>query len=197
MLTLKENKIYEESLINELFDCTSTLSELLNNTLDISKLEEGKIEFNTNYEKIEKIIAVSLNITKPLAKRKKISIKTEFTKYQPEKIEIDKTRLGQVITNILNNAIKFTKENGTIQIFTKWYYKCLFSGDCENCVNSIVSPKIPQIKDSPEQYEDISIPQENISIEIPTFVCTPKNMYQTAIQRQHSENPMQVFYSIY
>ena len=51
------------------------LSEILNNTLDISKLEEGKIEFNNSFEAINNAIDVVLSIAKSNAEKKELSWK--------------------------------------------------------------------------------------------------------------------------
>ncbi len=96
------------------------LSEILNNTLDVSKLEEGKIEFNNNYESIMSVIDMVVGITKTNADRKGIKILSNYGPKLPPLLEFDKSRLTQIIMNLVGNAIKFTPEKGKVTIGVNW-----------------------------------------------------------------------------
>ena len=69
---LKESETWEAEIVTELDGASNFLAEMVNNALDIAKLEEGKIEFNNNYEPIKNVIDVALIITKSNAKKKKL-----------------------------------------------------------------------------------------------------------------------------
>jgi len=120
---LKESRNWNEELVNELVESSSFLSEILNNTLDMSKLEEGKIEFNINYESIRNVVDIVMSIAKNNAAKKGIKITSEYAYNLPNYLEIDKTRMTQIIMNLVGNAIKFTPEKGRIKILTKWFPK--------------------------------------------------------------------------
>ena len=135
---IKKNMTWDEELVTELFESSKALSEMLTNTLDISKLEEGKIEFNTCYEPIEKVIDLALSINKANAKKKEIKVSTSYSRFLPPLVEIDKSRLSQIITNLLSNAIKFTTEKGKVLTNIKWLWNCAKeSGDCGQCDGAI------------------------------------------------------------
>lgn len=68
---LKESETWEAEIVTELDGASNFLAEMVNNALDIAKLEEGKIEFNNNYEPIKNVIDVALIITKSNAKKKR------------------------------------------------------------------------------------------------------------------------------
>ena len=108
--------MWNDEVISELAEASELLAEILNNTLDISKLEEGKIEFNKNYESIYDVLDVVLKISRANANKKKILIKAPYNSKLPHLLEFDKSRLTQVIMNVVGNAIKFTPENGKIII---------------------------------------------------------------------------------
>ncbi len=117
---LKESRKWSDEIINELAQASSVLSEILNNTLDMSKLEEGKIDFNNNYDSIMTVIDMVVNITKSNAEHKDIKILTNYGPSIPPLIEFDRSRLTQVIMNFVGNAIKFTPEKGRVTINVKW-----------------------------------------------------------------------------
>ena len=106
--------------MNELAQASSFLSELLNNTLDISKLDEGKIDFNNSYESIRNVIDVVLSICKVNATKKGIRLDAVYCNELPELMEFDKARLTQIIMNLVGNAIKFTQEKGKVMIKVSW-----------------------------------------------------------------------------
>ncbi len=117
---LKETKVYNQELVTELLQASSFLSEILNNTLDISKLEEGKIEFNLSFESAKSTIDIVLNIYKTNADKKCIMLDTLYGPKLPEHIEFDKSRFTQIIMNLVSNAIKFTPEHGKVCVKLDW-----------------------------------------------------------------------------
>ncbi len=97
---------------------TTRLSGIINDLLDISKIEAGKMDFKFSLISINPVIEyVKSNLTE-MAKEKKLEIK-----YTPmsEDVEIfaDSNRLEQVLTNLVSNAIKFTPDSGIIEISTR------------------------------------------------------------------------------
>eukprot|EP00831_Metopus_contortus_P045582 TRINITY_DN36550_c0_g1_i1.p1 TRINITY_DN36550_c0_g1~~TRINITY_DN36550_c0_g1_i1.p1 ORF type:complete len:356 (+),score=40.93 TRINITY_DN36550_c0_g1_i1:193-1260(+) len=119
-LVLQDSEPSNRDVVNELVQATSVLSEILNNTLDISKLEEGKIVFNRKFEAIQSVVDTVVSLTRVNAQKKNISVTSEYAEKLPSLVEIDKSRLTQVIMNLVGNAIKFTPEQGNIAIKVKW-----------------------------------------------------------------------------
>lgn len=90
------------------------LKNLINNILEISRIEAGKFEIiNSDVDPVQKIKDVIENL-KPLAENKKIKL---ISKVDPKlnKMVTDEQRLEEILNNLISNAIKFT-ENGTITI---------------------------------------------------------------------------------
>lgn len=83
------------------------LSRLIDNLLDLAKIEAGKVEWNTTRCSLEDICKSALNSVQSLADEKKIVLKIDAEDNLPD-INGDRDRLIQVITNLLSNAIKFT-----------------------------------------------------------------------------------------
>ncbi|BBE31901.1 hypothetical protein OSSY52_20420 [Tepiditoga spiralis] len=100
----------QEELINILRSSSDTLLELINNILDLSKIESGHLSFefidfspSIMFENIE-------NIFRPLANKKGINFYLENNMSKKYNLKSDPTRLKQVLVNLISNAIKFTSE---------------------------------------------------------------------------------------
>ena len=91
------------------------LSGIINDLLDLSKIEAGKMDFNFVPLNINTVIDYVKSALSEVAKSKGLNLITEETDNLPE-ITADSQRLEQVLTNLVSNAIKFTPENKTIKI---------------------------------------------------------------------------------
>lgn len=96
---------------------SNSLLQILNDVLDLSKLEAGKFTIDVADLEFNSIIAQVQNLFKPLVDNKDIKLKTVIDKNIPEYIKADKNRLNQILTNLVGNAIKFT-DKGSITIKT-------------------------------------------------------------------------------
>lgn len=91
------------------------LLDMINDILDLAKIESGKMELNLTDFKIEPIIAAQCDMARPLAEKKNIDVNTEIAPDLPE-LHQDQTKIQQVLSNLLSNAIKFTPEGGQINV---------------------------------------------------------------------------------
>ena len=91
------------------------LSGIINDLLDISKIEAGKMEFKFAQISIENVIDYVKTTLATVASSKQISIITDIENNLPT-INADSQRLEQVLTNLVSNALKFTPENKNITI---------------------------------------------------------------------------------
>ena len=88
---------------------------LINDLLDISKIESGKMELHFADMDIRECVENVINTFEPLADEKSISLKTVLDPEVPT-IRADAARIDEVMINLVGNAIKFTPENGTVTI---------------------------------------------------------------------------------
>lgn len=90
------------------------LLQLIDNILDLSKIEAGKMDVNVTRANIEELVRNVVKATEPIAKKNRNQLEVKIAVFQePVFIDISKTR--QILFNLLSNACKFT-ENGTISI---------------------------------------------------------------------------------
>ncbi|MEW6733729.1 MAG: response regulator [Acidobacteriota bacterium] len=86
---------------------------LINDILDLSKIEAGKLELQIGAVAIESVCQASLRIMKESANKKQIKVDWSFDKIA-QTIQADARRLKQILVNLLSNAIKFTNNGGAI-----------------------------------------------------------------------------------
>lgn len=94
---------------------TNRLSAIILDLLDLSKIEAGKMEFRFEKNNINIPVEMVKNALENWAKERNITINLNLNK-DLDSVYIDTQRMEQVLTNLISNAIKFTAENGTIEI---------------------------------------------------------------------------------
>ncbi len=99
--------------IRDIEECGRHLLSLINDILDVAKIEAGKLELEPDVVRVEQLCQASLRLVKDPAHKKKIAVSLAVD----EAIEVliaDVRRLKQILVNLLSNAVKFTPEGGKI-----------------------------------------------------------------------------------
>jgi len=91
------------------------LLEMINNILDLAKIESGKMEVRLADFDVAQVIATQCDMARPLTERKNIDLETEIQPGLPP-MHQDQGRVHQILNNLLSNAIKFTPEGGRIRV---------------------------------------------------------------------------------
>lgn len=94
---------------------TSTLTMLLKDLMDVSRLEKGKITLSTGMVDLSSVITKAIETTKPLLSRAKQNVDVVFP-HRAMIVNGDAMRLEQVFSNLLSNASKYSGENSPIKI---------------------------------------------------------------------------------
>ncbi|MBQ3834920.1 MAG: sensor histidine kinase [Elusimicrobia bacterium] len=94
---------------------TVRLTNFINNILDLAKMKANKLEIKIAPAEIEPIIQEIVALYQPMVLQQEKTIGYEISGEIPE-LEIDSERIKQVITNLVSNAVKFTKKGGSIKI---------------------------------------------------------------------------------
>lgn len=105
----------QERYIRNIYSSGNHLLELINNVLDIAKIEAGRYEMTYETFLVENAIDEVINIMKSLAENKSIDIKVSIDE-GISSITADRVKLKQVLYNLLSNAIKFTPEGGMVGV---------------------------------------------------------------------------------
>ncbi len=87
-----------------------TLLVLINDILDFSKIEAGHLDLEHRDFELEEAVSSTLTLYRPMAERKSLALEHTLAPALPTHVRGDRTRLRQVLSNLLANAIKFTSE---------------------------------------------------------------------------------------
>lgn len=93
-----------------IYESGSDLLKLINDILDLSKVEAGKIEIHVEEITLQEVKSSLEKNFDPMAKIKNVEFKVEVSKNCPERVYFDKLRLEQILRNLISNALKFTAE---------------------------------------------------------------------------------------
>ena len=90
---------------------------LINDVLDMSKIESGKLSLNIDILSLRDVMENIVNIVQPQIKEKRQHFDIFIRDIESEEVCCDGVRLNQILVNLLSNAIKFTPEEGTINVY--------------------------------------------------------------------------------
>jgi len=95
------------------------LLSLINDILDLSKVESGKMELDVERVSLRELLDASLVMQREKALRHGINLELKIEPDHPVVIEADERKLKQILFNLLSNAVKFTPDGGQVQVLLK------------------------------------------------------------------------------
>lgn len=113
---LKDNdlpKVVEH--LNKLQKAGNILLSIINNVLDMARIESGHMELDENYANIEDIRQRLFEMFEDEAKKKNIHVRYTFN-VEHKHVMADVTKVEEIFVNILSNAVKYTPSNGTVEV---------------------------------------------------------------------------------
>ncbi len=115
LLSKTQLDIEQNFFVQKIENCSNTLMHLLNDILDISKIEAEKLELFYETCNLKKLIEESLDTIRYTLDKKKIALRFDFSNEIDDRYYLDIIRLKQILINLLSNAAKFTNK-GTITL---------------------------------------------------------------------------------
>ena len=116
LIALDEKDEDRKKNIQEIIDGGNHLLDLINEVLDLARIESGNITLSIKEHSLNKIIKNTLPMIKPLADKHAIQIDGNISSLPDININVDDMRFKQVLLNILSNAIKYNSEKGKVTI---------------------------------------------------------------------------------
>ncbi len=104
----------QSEYLDSISEAGSGLSTIINDILDISKIEAGKMQLEQTAMDLQQVLGSSLTLLRIKAEQKGLRLKLETDPHLPERLLGDPFRLGQILNNLLGNAIKFTEQGGVV-----------------------------------------------------------------------------------
>ncbi len=117
---LKDTKLdnQQSKYLQIIMDSSDTLLEIINDILDISKIEAGKLHLSNEDFPLESTVKTAFRLFAGSASKKNLDYKLDYDKKLPEYVIGDHGRIRQIISNFIGNALKFTNK-GSITLTTK------------------------------------------------------------------------------
>ena len=108
----------QQDYLTDVKNSSGHLLELINDILDLSKIEAGKLEFNPDPVKLQPLLEKSVTMVAERAAKHQIRITLMLTRL-PETINADERKLKQILYNLLSNAVKFTPDGGEVSLHAR------------------------------------------------------------------------------
>ena len=103
--------------LGDILTSSKHLLQLINDVLDLSKVEAGKMEFHVEKVDLSRVIGEVRDILRTLAAKKRIRVEVLLDSSIGE-VFVDPSKLKQVLYNYMSNALKFTPDDGTVKVRT-------------------------------------------------------------------------------
>ncbi len=107
----------QKDAVKKLYERNESIFPLIGDLLDAAKIDDGAFKYNKTSVDIENIVESSLDYFKEKIEDKKIRINFKKPESQLPKIKADKAKIETVMHNLFDNALKYTPENGIIDLF--------------------------------------------------------------------------------
>ena len=115
LLTYDEDRTTQKEFLGIINDESDRLTRLINDFLDISKMQAGKMQWKTVELSVADVINSAVTSIRPLIQKEKLELVVNIEPDLPH-VMSDRDKLVQVVTNLLSNAIKFTPDGGKLTI---------------------------------------------------------------------------------
>jgi len=120
--TLEDGAVNEKEVardfLGKIDDEVDAMIKMVNELIELSRIEMGKAELKIEPVNLNALVRETITRLAPIAERAQLSITSEPTLGLPP-VPADKEMVGEVITNIIQNAIKFTPSGGKIKVYTR------------------------------------------------------------------------------
>jgi signal transduction histidine kinase len=155
--------------VNMTHQSSSTMLELVNDILDLSKLEAGKFEINKEISNIKEVIENRISFYKISATSRNVNLEQNIEENIPEEANFDSQAVKQILNNLISNALKFTSSGGNVTVSS---FVLSQEGNIgESFFHAIDKQKIPIFP----KREDISVKSKSICIVVSdTGIGIPK-----------------------
>ncbi|MGI2934934.1 ATP-binding protein [Vibrio diabolicus] len=115
ILSQSELSSHQQEVVDDIDSSSQTLLTLLNDILDLSKIESGRLELSLVEADIREVVYQSMVLFQSKATSKQLELGINLAENIPTRVMVDDHRIKQVITNLVSNAVKFT-ESGHIRV---------------------------------------------------------------------------------
>lgn len=149
----------QKEYINDILISSRHLLSLINDILDLSKVESGKMELELDRFPLKSIIDTSLTMLKEKAMKHRIKLSCDIEPEANIEIEADERKIKQIMFNLLSNAVKFTPDGGSVRVSARKGIRDQGSGIGGENLKPIPQPPAPD-----RDFIEISVTDTGIGI---------------------------------
>jgi len=172
----------QHEYVNEIFESGQHLLSLINDILDLSKIEAGKMSLELEPVEIDALLRNGLSIVKEKAAEKRVAIKLDI-EGQLGKTQIDARKTKQIIFNLLSNAVKFTPALGQVVLRARVVER----SEVERWTASAeTSTRLPLPASAFQQFLEISVRDSGMGISAADAPRLFKAFSQLEVPQSHS-----------
>lgn len=101
-----------QDVLNKIYTVNNRMSQLVEDLLSVSRIESGRVQYNFVPTQLEPLVADIVDMLSLTAKNKELFLKIKLPKKSLPKLSLDVNKIRESISNLVDNAIKYTKEGG-------------------------------------------------------------------------------------
>ncbi len=116
LLEMEEHDARQEESIRHISRAGQNLLGLINEVLDIARLDAGRMQFHKEAVELSEFLREVTTFTMPLATRNKITVRLAEMPQETPFVSTDRERIKQVMLNLLSNAVKYNRDGGSVTI---------------------------------------------------------------------------------
>lgn len=116
LLEMEEHDARQEESIRHISRAGQNLLGLINEVLDIARLDAGRMQFQMEAVDLSEFLRETTTLTLPLAARHKVTVRLAEMPQETPFISTDRERIKQVLLNLLSNAVKFNRDGGSVTV---------------------------------------------------------------------------------
>lgn len=109
----------QKDFLEKIYESNERMVHLINDLLNVSRIEEGRFLYKQEPSQMEDLVKALISSSEELLNMKKIKFELETPETLLPKVYVDKEKISIVIQNLLENAVKYTQERGSIKISLK------------------------------------------------------------------------------
>ena len=114
----------QKDYVGNIYTSGRYLLSLINDILDLSKVEAGKLELDISKVVLKDVLQGSMMMLKEKAMKRVVRLSCEISTEADIEIEADERKLKQIMFNLLSNAVKFTPEGGSVRVSARLIADC-------------------------------------------------------------------------
>lgn len=116
LLEMDRPPAHQAGPVEQILKAGRHLLELINEVLDISRIEAGRLTFSLEPVAVAGLVRESVDMVRPMAAERGLTLESEAAAACPDYVRADNNRLKQVLVNLLANAIKFNTPGGSVTV---------------------------------------------------------------------------------